>query len=251
MVGFVPGIFGRIEHVMMVGVAGGVANYQDDLRHVRLGDVVVSKSEFKGTPLYIECTGMDGQNSFIVQDWKAADDQLVTMADKLHDIYKRESSVRRPSWHKFMLEALDELPAEPSFDRPSDASDRLYKIVKGQPVYVEHPDVREGSQRYRYPDVPVVHRGVVGCGKHLIRDEQTREEFALFNGVLCVDSGVQAAMESVDGNRKESFALIRGIADYEDGVQRKEWQAYAALAAAAYMKAILLELPSAVDDDDD
>ena len=53
-------------------------------------------------------------------------------------------------------------------------------------------------------------------------------------------------LESIVGSRKESFLIIRGVADYVDGTKNAEWQPYAALAAAAFMKSVLetLKMPS-------
>ena len=36
------GTFQAVEHVILVGVGGGVPHYTDSSRHVRLGDVVVA-----------------------------------------------------------------------------------------------------------------------------------------------------------------------------------------------------------------
>lgn len=47
------GTFANIEHVLLVGVAGGVVCVDDDARHVRLGDVIVSLSD-GARPVYIE-----------------------------------------------------------------------------------------------------------------------------------------------------------------------------------------------------
>jgi hypothetical protein len=38
--------------------------------------------------------------------------------------------------------------------------------------------------------------------------------------------------------------VIRGVCDYGDEHKNKEWQPYAAAMAAAYAKAILLEIPA-------
>ena len=36
------GIFQKIEHVLLVGVAGGVPHYTDYSRHTRRGDIIIS-----------------------------------------------------------------------------------------------------------------------------------------------------------------------------------------------------------------
>lgn len=51
---YIVGTFGDVEHVLLVGVAGGVPHYTDFYKHVRLGDVVVSTPNDKGN-LYIFC----------------------------------------------------------------------------------------------------------------------------------------------------------------------------------------------------
>lgn len=37
--------------------------------------------------------------------------------------------------------------------------------------------------------------------------------------------------------------VIRGVADYRDGTKRRDWQNYAALVAAAFMRAVVENLP--------
>ena len=48
------GTFGDVEHVLLVGVAGGVPHYTDYYKHVRLGDIVYSTPNDKNN-LYIFC----------------------------------------------------------------------------------------------------------------------------------------------------------------------------------------------------
>jgi hypothetical protein len=50
-----------------------------------------------------------------------------------------------------------------------------------------------------------------------------------------------AVLESLEGNGNESFLIIRGIVDYTDW-SRKEWQPYSSMAAAAYMKTLIMDL---------
>lgn len=50
----VTGTFNNIEHVFMVGGAGGVPHYTDYYKHVRLGDVVMSAPNDKGN-VYVFC----------------------------------------------------------------------------------------------------------------------------------------------------------------------------------------------------
>jgi nucleoside phosphorylase len=50
-------------------------------------------------------------------------------------------------------------------------------------------------------------------------------------------------LESIVGNRKDSFGFVRGVCDYLDGTKNVEWQPYAALAAAGFMKTLIENLP--------
>ena len=53
------GTFGEVEHVILVGVGGGVPHYNDDNEHVRMGDIVVSKTDGDQGPMYVACTGYE------------------------------------------------------------------------------------------------------------------------------------------------------------------------------------------------
>jgi hypothetical protein len=44
-------------------------------------------------------------------------------------------------------------------------------------------------------------------------------------------------------NQPPTLLVIRGICDYSDSHKNKEWQGYAAIAAAAYAKDLLCRIP--------
>ena len=93
------------------------------------------------------------------------------------------------------------------------------------------------------PDSLNIHYGVVGCGQMLNREEIVRRDFALTNDIQAIDAGYHAVMDSIEGNRKDAFLVIRGITDFKDGMFKKDWQPFASLAAAAYMRAVIMALP--------
>jgi len=72
-----------IEHVFLVGVAGGVACFDDDTRHVRRGDVVVSQPAQPGGAIYIQITSRDADVSQSCLSWSARDSTLSDVAEKL------------------------------------------------------------------------------------------------------------------------------------------------------------------------
>ena len=74
------GTFGMIEHVFLVGVAGGVARCHDDLRR---GDVIVSRPAQPGGAVYMQIASRDEYDSQSCSSWSARDPTLSDIARKL------------------------------------------------------------------------------------------------------------------------------------------------------------------------
>jgi len=72
-----------IEHVFLVGVAGGVACFDDDTRHVRRGDVIVSKPAQLGGAIYMQIASRDEDSSQSHLTWAARDPTLSDITSKL------------------------------------------------------------------------------------------------------------------------------------------------------------------------
>jgi nucleoside phosphorylase len=100
-------------------------------------------------------------------------------------------------------------------------------------IEVEHPSCAEDGCR------PRLHLSAVASSRAVACNDALRHRFAAAHGVLALDSELDAAVESVIGNRRDSFLILRGIADYKDGGTRRDWQPFAALAAASVMKAVI------------
>jgi len=77
------GTFALIEHVFLVGVAGGVACFDDDTRHVRRGDVIVSQPAQPGGVIYMQIASRDDDDSQSCLLWSARDPTLSDIAGKL------------------------------------------------------------------------------------------------------------------------------------------------------------------------
>ena len=69
-----------------------------------------------------------------------------------------------------------------------------------------------------------------------MKDALIRDKLAEENGVLCFE------MEAAGLMNHFPCLVIRGICDYSDTHKNKEWQGYAAMAAAAYAKNILYRI---------
>jgi nucleoside phosphorylase len=277
------GAFGKVEHVLLVGVAGGVAYCDDDSRHVRLGDVVISRPVRPGAPVYLQLTEADDDPragwdaGAIVRNWSPTDATLTGIAERLQrskNFYKHID--------QYIKQGLAELEACDTTDGPESASSRDFlssfrrpppdtdprpyivgsKSKSGEVPPPEHPVVQPGSVRdQRGADRPVAHFGAIAAGRSLTRDAAARRRVADVDGVRAVDVGFQAVFESIDGNRKDSYAVVRGVCDYLDGTssetqqQRgggsREWKQYSSLVAAAAAKCLVLGIVAASDDDDD
>jgi len=99
-----------IEHVFLVGVAGGVACFDDDTRHVRRGDVIVSKPLLPGGAIYMQIASRDDDDSQSCTSWAARDPTLSEVAGKLlrkpKTFYKRLDEHITNGWlHSFCLYA--------------------------------------------------------------------------------------------------------------------------------------------------
>jgi len=83
------------------------------------------------------------------------------------------------------------------------------------------------------PDAPVVHYGQIASANQLMKDALMRDYLAAKSDVLCFE------MEAAGLMNNFPCLVVRGICDYSDSHKNKEWQGYAAMAAAAYTKDLL------------
>ncbi|KAG8198073.1 hypothetical protein JTE90_020903 [Oedothorax gibbosus] len=246
------GSFPRVDYVFLVGVGGGVPHCYDYTKHVRLGDVVISTPpDNRHSYVYLYCES----NKNTVDDYLSLEQiSLKTWCPpslKLQNIacnLWRQGILdfnQRP-WERFIGENLRQMDSEGvvSFNRPPPETDKIYcmSVEGGDLVDVGHPQAMEGTFDPRKPGLPVLHFGAVGSGKVLMHDDTKRLTFADQHGIMSFDTGFGSVVESIFGNRKDDYVFIRGISDYKDGSKKKEWQPYAALAAAAVMKSIICNL---------
>ena len=229
-----------------MGAGGAVPHYTDFFKHVRLGDVVVSVPQKYGDPLYVHCDKLQrletGEGySYLTRSWQCRDDTLQNTIRHLRDLSETDSFFQ-PPWDRYVEEGKIILQSEESnFYRPSPRTDKLYATINDELLQVRHPEgpkgqYREGCSTIRY--------GVIGSGRYVARNDKLRMDFAKVTGARAFDGEFDAVLESMEGNRNDSFVIIRGIADYQDGTKSKEWQPYASLTAAAYMKAVVESLPA-------
>lgn len=243
------GTFGDIEHVMLVGISGGVPHYTDFYNHVRLGDIVVSSPNEKGQ-LFIYCDKVNqdkekGMIQYSLKSWAPLDPVLLNIAKDLKE--KSKADPKFSPWDQYIKDGQELLQGQQvAFERPPPDTDRLFMNIGGQDmIEVGHPPTPEEARATLRPGAPTVRFGAVASGKPIVKDDQMRLDFASRHKCVATDTEFDQVLESIVGNRKDSFLFIRGVADYLDGTKNVEWQPYCALVAAAFMKAVLEKLPGA------
>ncbi|KAL2813078.1 hypothetical protein BDW59DRAFT_176835 [Aspergillus cavernicola] len=82
----------------------------------------------------------------------------------------------------------------------------------------------------RKGDEPRIHYGV-------LKDPKSHDSIAQELGILCFEMEAAGLVDQLQ------CLVIRGVCDYCDSHKSKEWQGYAALAAAAYTKTLLQVVP--------
>lgn len=248
------GIFQRVEHVFLIGCAGGVAHYSDHMRHLRRGDVVVSFPEALDPQLQnpnidqnFVYAHFEIQKSIVNGDvvahkaWMPSSMEIYKIVNSIRKSYNAKSN-KKYAWEEYLSDAITSLTdQEIDWNRPKE--DKLYVSVgSGRMIEADHPMDQNAPDRRAY-GLPVIKFGKIGGGKSVSLDESLRKAVSEQYGIACFDSDLDQVMESIDGNRKDSFIIIRSITDYADGTTNKEWQPYASLCAASFAKAIICALP--------
>ncbi|KAB5513458.1 nucleoside phosphorylase domain-containing protein [Coniochaeta sp. 2T2.1] len=225
--------FRSLRFGLMVGVGGGVPGTEAD---IRLGDVVVSSprqsypgvvqyDSGKATPSGFERTGFLNSPPPVLLG-------AVAMVQANH---RRQRSQ--------LSEHISKLYRLPNFRREAAGPDILFEATYnhegGQNCQPCRLDKRVNRQS-RKCNSTVVHYGTIASGNQVMRDAALRDRLsAELGGVLCFEMEAAGLMGSFP------CLIIRGICDYSDSHKNKAWQPYAAGAAAAYAKEVLLVIPKA------
>lgn len=236
--------FPNIRIGLMVGIGGGAPSPEHD---IRLGDVVVSSpgngnggvfqydfgktiqdktfqvTGFLNQPPSVLRTAMTGLSASYTLDGHH-------LEERISEVLEKKPRLRR------------------GFSRPPEGTDRLYvsDYTHQNPVRDcdqlcgEEPSnlvLRRLRDKDAGDDTLVVHYGLIASANQLMKDARIRDTLAAERGALCFE------MEAAGLMNQFPCLVIRGICDYADSHKNKKWQGYAALAAAAYAKALLLQVP--------
>ncbi|CRG86887.1 Ankyrin-3 [Talaromyces islandicus] len=231
--------FPNVRIGLMVGIGGGAPSPKHD---IRLGDIVVSIPR-------------DGKSGVFQYDYgKAVQDQafrptgylnqpptfLRTAVNGLKAKYESDGHQLDTAINS----ALEKKPRlRKKYSRPDPSTDRLYRSEVTHPLNDDSScsavcsqvpsQFVERNKRPEDEDNPAIHYGVIASGSQLMKDASVRDKLAAGAGVLCFE------MEAAGLMNQFPCLVVRGICDYSDSHKNKEWQGYAAMAAAAYTKDLL------------
>ncbi|KAL4745895.1 hypothetical protein BDW72DRAFT_210938 [Aspergillus terricola var. indicus] len=198
---------------LMVGIGGGIPSATND---IRLGDIVISYP-----------TGTCGGKLTRTGSLKSPPRILLAAVDQMRTAALREGPLY-PSYIQRAGQRNNRTRL--NFSRPDQQHDRLFQ------TQYEHPSDAatcdgclaewEVTRERRGDSEPQPHYGIIASWSVPIKHSELRERLRKETGALhfpCV--------------------VIRGICDYADSHIYKQWQGYAALAAASYAKELLDYIP--------
>ncbi|RHZ60776.1 hypothetical protein CDV55_105026 [Aspergillus turcosus] len=235
--------FPSIRIGLMVGVGGGAPSPNHD---IRLGDIVVSKPG-QGTGGVIQLDfgkAIQDQNFLPTGFLNQPPLFLLTAVNGLKTKYKIDGHQLKET----IAGVLEKKPRlQKDYSRPNPDTDKLYRssVVHPPGNGVTCVGVCDDSpsalvlrpQRTEHEDNPMIHYGLIASSNRLIKDAFIRDKLAAEKDVLCFEMEAAGLMDHFP------CLVIRGICDYSDSHKNKEWQGYAAMAAAAYAKDLLSKIP--------
>jgi nucleoside phosphorylase/NTP pyrophosphatase (non-canonical NTP hydrolase) len=220
--------FPNVEDVLMVGIAGGIPCPDNTEKHVRLGDIVVSSRE---GILQYDNLKVDGQTIEIRSSTSKPSARMINAVNRL----ETNRLLRQYPWEDLIENAANRIE---SGARPDD---NLDVFVSGEPpTRSDHP-----TDPNRRPGNPRIHLGRIGAANTLLKNRNLREQLRSTHNVRAIEMegcGIADATWTAGQN----YLVIRGICDYCDENKNDLWQNYAAVAAAAYARAVISVLNSGV-----
>ena len=234
--------FPNIRIGLMVGIGGGAPTRKYD---IRLGDIVVSiPRDGKSGVFQYDFGKMIQDQSFRLTGFLNQPPQVLRGAvSGLRTQYEINGHQLEEAINS-ILEGHSRLRKK--YQRPDPSSDRLYQSRVTHPLNSEVSCVEVcgdnlsqlvlRSPRSEGEDNPEIHYGLVASANQLMKDALVRDKLAAENDILCFE------MEAAGLMNHFPCLVIRGICDYSDSHKNKEWQGYAAMAAAAYTKDLLYRI---------
>jgi nucleoside phosphorylase/energy-coupling factor transporter ATP-binding protein EcfA2 len=223
-----------VDSIVMVGIAGGAPNPIKVQEHVRLGDIVVSD---KGG----------------VVQYGFGKEVATTNGDETTVAFEHRSPPRPPS--AYLLESVGLLEAAEIYgDRPwihhientlkrlgvlrPQADTDILVSTTDPTIVIDHP-----HDPLRIGEHPRLFTGTIASEDILLKNPVKRDYLRDKFGVKAIEmegSGIADA----SWNAGVGYLVVRGICDYCDSNKSDDWQMYAAIVAAGYVRALIESMPT-------
>ena len=221
--------FPSVRSIIMCGIAGAVPSPKKADEHVRLGDIVVS--DRKGVVQY-DYVKESGSYTEVRSAGHRPSAELIEAVGLL---VEDELAGHRP-WETHLREGL----AARGGDRPDPSTDQL---LGGNRRMIAHPD---DPKRRGREDQPRIFLGPIASANTLLKSASRRNALRDQFGVRAVEMEVAGIVDAT-WEHGVGYLVVRGLCDYCDFKKNDLWQNYAAMAAAAYIRALLESIPGTAD----
>ncbi|KAH0547714.1 hypothetical protein FGG08_000204 [Glutinoglossum americanum] len=225
--------FPHLRFALIVGIGGGAPTKEND---IRLGDVVVGVPRENHGGVIQYDFGKCSNGGFESRGhWNAPPEMLLAAITLIR---RNDNDPRRRGRVISHFRRMDDMP---SYKRPE--QDRLYRSDFMHQGGALCEDCGATALVGRNPRGPrgdiIVHYGLIASGNSVMKDAIKRDQYAKDMEVLCFEMEAGGLMNNLP------CLVIRGICDYSDSHKNDQWHNYAALAAAAYARELLLQLKPA------
>ncbi|KIX93064.1 uncharacterized protein Z520_11121, partial [Fonsecaea multimorphosa CBS 102226] len=234
--------FPRLWFSLLVGVAAGLPNLcpkdPGKCRDIRLGDVLVSVPSQQNTGVIHYDLGKATAEGFRCNGRQAETATIVRSAVTNIQLTK-DHPFKKGNQFAAYLADFQASSENDKFFCPSQEEDRLYESpaetsLALEPVLI-HRQPREESER------TLVWYGTIGSGSTLMKDAAQRDQLRDEHDLIGLEMEAAGIMNTL------APGVIRGVCDYGDAQKNKDWQPYAAAAAAAYAKGVLYTINPKID----
>ncbi len=226
--------FPSIRFGLLVGIGGGIPD-QDNAIDIRLGDVVVSKPTNTSGGVVQYDMGKETRNGF-ERTGALNKPPAVLLSAVQQLVAQHELEDSRISYYiSRMVETFPKMKEK--YSHPGVEQDQLFRLSydhRGGITCSECDRLEVVERRRRARTSPYIHYGTIGSANKVVKNAAERERLKRGDlNIICVEMEAAGLMNSFP------CLVIRGICDYADSHKNKQWQPYAAAAAAGYMKELL------------
>jgi nucleoside phosphorylase len=230
--------FRNVRVGLIVGIGAGIPDYEsDEVRDIRLGDVVISSDKENGGVVVYDFGKRLVDGSFKCMYTLDRPPRPLRTAISL---LEAEHQTRVSRIRQYINQMLEKYPymRKKGFTYPCSSADQLfradYRHESGRScAKCDRAKLIDREPAERADTDPVIHYGVIATGSAVVKHAPTREDIRLKHRAICLE------MEAAGLMNHFPCVVIRGISDYADSHKNDKWQAYAAAVAAACAKELL------------